>query len=305
MMSTLAVQEAMGMKVDREAVATLVLPQLWAMSMGPLLSVSQFKRFMDVIRKLGDRVEKEHDQYLRDTQRIEDRSSVAVNGATTPNMGGTVDFESLVGGSNGAVKPDTVIDDPNKWEDDVWGSIFNNTSQTTVITSPVSSPPLQHQQSQSLPSSPKFTNPGIGMSSKPTSSRPSRLGANPVPSTSFNSSAFSVPTESRPSLGSRSTLATSTPFVVPTPPLQPTISAFHAPAPNYNISLNPTPLMPMTSSPPLVPQGPSMGSMSNMGGMGGILAPSKPSQPSWPTTAATSAPKQLSKDDWGDFDPLA
>ena len=34
-LGTLAVQEAMGMKVDREAVATLVLPQLWAMSMGP------------------------------------------------------------------------------------------------------------------------------------------------------------------------------------------------------------------------------------------------------------------------------
>lgn len=34
-MSTLAVQEAMGTKVDRESVATLILPQLWAMSMGP------------------------------------------------------------------------------------------------------------------------------------------------------------------------------------------------------------------------------------------------------------------------------
>ena len=34
-MATLAVHEAMGMKVEREAVATLVLPQLWAMSMGP------------------------------------------------------------------------------------------------------------------------------------------------------------------------------------------------------------------------------------------------------------------------------
>ena len=36
-MATLSVQEAMGFKVDREAVATLVLPQLWAMSMGPCL----------------------------------------------------------------------------------------------------------------------------------------------------------------------------------------------------------------------------------------------------------------------------
>lgn len=34
-MATLSVQEAMGSKVDREAVATLVLPQLWNMSMGP------------------------------------------------------------------------------------------------------------------------------------------------------------------------------------------------------------------------------------------------------------------------------
>lgn len=34
-LATLTVQEAMGLKVDREAVATLVLPQLWTMSMGP------------------------------------------------------------------------------------------------------------------------------------------------------------------------------------------------------------------------------------------------------------------------------
>lgn len=34
-MATLSVQEAMGFKVDREAVAMLVLPQLWSMSMGP------------------------------------------------------------------------------------------------------------------------------------------------------------------------------------------------------------------------------------------------------------------------------
>ena len=34
-MTTLSVQEAMGFKVDREAVATLVLPQLWSMSIGP------------------------------------------------------------------------------------------------------------------------------------------------------------------------------------------------------------------------------------------------------------------------------
>ena len=62
-MATLGVQEAMGAKVDREAIATLVLPQLWAMSMGPcpcksllqshaltqipaVLNADQFGRFM-------------------------------------------------------------------------------------------------------------------------------------------------------------------------------------------------------------------------------------------------------------------
>lgn len=37
-MATLYVQEAMGFKVDREAVATAVLPQLWQMAMGPRAS---------------------------------------------------------------------------------------------------------------------------------------------------------------------------------------------------------------------------------------------------------------------------
>lgn len=39
-MATLSVQEAMGFKVDREAVATHVLPQLWAMAMSPRTSFS-------------------------------------------------------------------------------------------------------------------------------------------------------------------------------------------------------------------------------------------------------------------------
>lgn len=49
MMATLQVHEAMGVKVEREAVATLVLPQLWAMCVGPLLNVEQFGRFMQCV----------------------------------------------------------------------------------------------------------------------------------------------------------------------------------------------------------------------------------------------------------------
>jgi SCY1-like protein 2 len=83
---------------------------------------------MTVIRQLGDRVEKEHNQFLRDSQRLEDRSATAMDDALSgPSLGGTVDFESLVGRANGAtVKADTVAENSTSWEDDVWGSILTN-----------------------------------------------------------------------------------------------------------------------------------------------------------------------------------
>jgi SCY1-like protein 2 len=148
-MATLSVQEAMGLKVDREAVATLVLPQLWAMSIGPcrlcffcvhfllslswtVLNVEQFQRFMSVIKKLGDRVEKEHDQFLRDSQRIEDRSATAVNGSVDGlTTRGGMDFETLVGGAgSGNIKADTELN--GNWEDDVWGSILSSNSEVRI-----------------------------------------------------------------------------------------------------------------------------------------------------------------------------
>ncbi|KIJ60622.1 hypothetical protein HYDPIDRAFT_98218 [Hydnomerulius pinastri MD-312] len=312
MMATLSVQEAMGFKVDREAVATLVLPQLWSMSMGPLLNIEQFQRFMGAIRKLGDRVEKEHNQFLRDSQRIEDRSATA-NGVAAPNLNSGVDFESLVGRANGTVKPDTVIDNTKSWDDDVWGSIFNSTpeviSAITPVTpqtasTPATQPPVPLPQAQSLPSSPRPTN-------NATLSRPARLGAKPVPSTSFDRSVFST------------TIQSSQPPRVTSPPLQPqhTSSSFSNPStaatqrPNYNISLsdfsatsssstnsfasppsyiapNYTPFMSTTPSHPMT--APLQASPLSMGSM---LAPMQPTRP-----AATNKPP--SKDDWGDFDPL-
>ncbi|KAH7889933.1 kinase-like domain-containing protein [Phlebopus sp. FC_14] len=305
MMATLSVQEAMGFKVDREAVATLVLPQLWSMSMGPLLNVEQFQRFMSVIRKLGDRVEKEHNQFLRDSQRIENVSST-VNGVASQNLNSGLDFESLVGRANVTVKPDTVIDKTKSWDDDVWGSIFNNPQETDVSTptpqdtnmSAAQVPyAIPSQQAQSLPASPRLTN-------NATLSRPPQLGVKVVPASSFDRSAFSTP--SQPSQHLR----------ISSPPLQPQrASAFPdtfataAQKPNYNISLsdvsatpsstftspsytssNHTPLVSNNAihsftSPPLpVP-------------MGSILAPMQPARPVAPT-------KQVTKDDWGDFDPL-
>ncbi|KIJ17168.1 hypothetical protein PAXINDRAFT_111962 [Paxillus involutus ATCC 200175] len=310
MMTTLSVQEAMGLKVDREAVATFVLPQLWAMSMGPLLNIEQFQRFMSVIRKLGERVEKEHNQFLRDSQRIEDRSATA-NGVASPNLNTGVDFESLVGRANATVKPDTVIDSSTSWDDDVWGSIFNNTPETstgvsvatpvtpqTISTPAAQLPPMP--KTQSLPSSPRLTN------NLPVS-RPPRLGAKPVPSTSFDKSTFST------NLQPHQTLRASS------PPLQPqhvlsfsSPSAFTPQKPNYNISLSDASATPsstfatppsyttpnytsfMTTSPHPMTSPPLQASPLSMGSM---LAPMQPTRP-------VTTNKPLTKDDWGDFDPL-
>ncbi|KAJ3728853.1 other/SCY1 protein kinase [Lentinula raphanica] len=307
-MATLSVQEAMGFKVDREAVATLVLPQLWSMSMGPLLNVGQFQRFMEVIRKLGDRVEKEHDQFLRDSQRLEDRSAVTVDGATsTQSFVGSMDFESLVGGRNGAVQSNVTGGSvgtsagKTSWDDDVWGSIFNDTSSNngtpalapTSISTTIS--PVQ-----SLPSSPKQHAPIQAL----------KLGG-PRPSLSSVNS-FSLPNQRVSSLGSVPPLTANNAVGSFMTPLQPSntlssppkpvppLSGGSAPqGPNYNIALPSVPPVPNPTSPPTMSaMTPSMMNNSPMM-MGGLLTPSKPPQPSWNTSTKSST------NDWGDFDPLA
>lgn len=91
---------------------------------------------MAVIKKLGDRVEKEHDQFLRDSQRIEDRSATAVNGsADRLTSRGGMDFETLVGGAGPAsIKADTELN--GNWEDDVWGSILSSESEVRIPPKP-------------------------------------------------------------------------------------------------------------------------------------------------------------------------
>ena len=93
-----------------------------------VLNVEQFRRFMTVIKKLGERVEREHNQHLRDSQRIEDRSITANSSSAGIGIGGSLDFESLVGGASGnhGVKPEPVVGNGKTWEDDVWGSLLGS-----------------------------------------------------------------------------------------------------------------------------------------------------------------------------------
>ena len=160
-----------------------------------VLNVEQFQRFMAVIKKLGDRVEKEHDQFLRDSQRIEDRSATAVNGSADrlASRGG-MDFETLVGGAGPAsIKADTELN--GNWEDDVWGSILSSESEVRILPQTIKKremadfcrpqqspsisqtafvPPMSAQSqstTQSLPSSPRMNTPIGAPAPRPLTSR--------------------------------------------------------------------------------------------------------------------------------------
>ncbi|TXT13561.1 hypothetical protein VHUM_00928 [Vanrija humicola] len=332
-MATLSVQEAMGQKVSLEAIATLVLPQLWAMSMGPLLNADQFGRFMQVIKTLGARVEKEHSQHLREVRKMEEQTNAFSNGTTdgTPfdfngvGASGEVDFEALVKGQSGgsstaAAASASASLDP--WGDDGWGDSLSVNS----APAPTASPP----QSQSRATGGK-------------------LKARAIPSSSFNSSAFeSAPQPQRlPSFGAtapaqpqRAPSFGAAPvqpqrlgsFGATSAPLSPSLAGPTPPSsgPNYNLSLQPqapkpssptyasfgAPLQPARSPPrpaaqpsfaapsfsalppPIAAQPQSYGQpRPPPGWTSGLMQPTAAPKPAWGSG-------QASKSDWGDFDPL-
>jgi SCY1-like protein 2 len=268
---------------------------------------------MEVIRKLGDRVEKEHNQFLRDSQRIGDHSSKDSNGRTgSISISNNMDFESLVGGANGAsIKTENKVDNVKSWDDDVWESIFTSNDgvrtdldlcldsfiEPFMQAAPIPPPAtVVRNQVPSLPPSPKSPRNQFPNLST-TTSRPFASAA------SFKAGITPSPLQPR---SSAPVMQANVPAgLVTTPALQ------NQPAkPNYNISLTPaisqiasplgqSSLQPMTPHNLLATSSPAMAAPPQMGS---LLAPSKPIQPSWPTGGA---PKPGTKNDWGDFDPLA
>ncbi|CAO1613037.1 unnamed protein product [Parajaminaea phylloscopi] len=110
MVATLAVHEALSTKVDRDTLAIHIIPQLWSMSMGPLLNAEQFEKFMKATREMGEKVAKEHLAHLKEVKRMQDHTDQyssgggGLNGSQASSMGGLghegggeVDFATLVG----------------------------------------------------------------------------------------------------------------------------------------------------------------------------------------------------------------
>ncbi|KAI7859992.1 hypothetical protein BDC45DRAFT_166554 [Circinella umbellata] len=107
MLSTLAVYDELGKHLDKEIIATEILPQLWRMSFGPLLNLEQFRKFMKTIRELTTRVEEAHTRHLQEVKSLEDQTR-SVSAKSSPMSGNgqmgvdeEVSFEALVQGGAG------------------------------------------------------------------------------------------------------------------------------------------------------------------------------------------------------------
>ena len=74
MMAALKVLKQVGKIADSEFLALDVLPILWTFSLGPLLNLRQFNEYMDLIRTLSSRIEREQ------TRKLKDLASNSTNG---------------------------------------------------------------------------------------------------------------------------------------------------------------------------------------------------------------------------------
>ncbi|PKS11553.1 hypothetical protein jhhlp_003318, partial [Lomentospora prolificans] len=90
MMAAHDVLKVVGDAADIEFVAMDILPVLWTMSLGPLLSLQQFQTYMDLIKHLSRKVEDEHSKKLQEL-------SGPSNGATVAPTEDFVAFGGLTG----------------------------------------------------------------------------------------------------------------------------------------------------------------------------------------------------------------
>ena len=135
MMAALKVFRQISQVADVEFVALEILPILWNFSLGPLLNVQQFASFMELIKSLSSKVEREHTRKLQELASANGNSSSknldsAFGGLATASDGdmdgsGTSDFERLVLGKTQDAKP----------VENVWGVWESSRSPKSATTS--------------------------------------------------------------------------------------------------------------------------------------------------------------------------
>ncbi|PGH02139.1 SCY1 protein kinase [Blastomyces parvus] len=107
MMAALNVFRQVGQIADTEFIALEIIPTLWNFSLGPLLNVQQFARFMDLIKSLSSKVEQQQTKKLQSLSSSNDSGNPRTSDSNLFGMmeaanGGTdvehtrSDFERLV-----------------------------------------------------------------------------------------------------------------------------------------------------------------------------------------------------------------
>lgn len=341
MVATLAVHEAMAGKVGRETLATAIIPQLWVMSMGPMLNADQFGRFMKAVKEMGERVEKEHTAHLRDMKRMQEhtdsytgegaRAAGGAGGASGIGAGGEIDFATLVGQaktSGGGEK--SVVDDPFGLSDDFaglgtsggGGAGFGVASDISPAVSSVHTlvggltPTHTGRPTSTLTASKlngsssrtsSYTAP-TAVAATPTLAPPPSYTTRPTTLTTAPSSSF---TSAAATPSWSNVLQPSSSSISPLPATQPAASTTSGP--NYNISLPPatgsaftatSPSSTMFGAPPAIEPASAP-----------ALAPKPapmPAPASWGGSvlqpnkpAANAMAKAKGADAWKDFDPFA
>lgn len=116
MMAALKVFRQIGTVADTDFLALEVMPILWSFSLGPLLDLSQFKAFMDVIKSMSGKIEAEQLRKLQELSSSKGGDSRTMSpthnmpsGAITHSnqvVGAEDDFEKLVLGNKNAERTD-------------------------------------------------------------------------------------------------------------------------------------------------------------------------------------------------------
>ncbi|KAL7753698.1 Protein kinase domain-containing protein ppk32 [Sorochytrium milnesiophthora] len=148
-MGILKILHEMGKEhLEKEVVATEILPELWRISIDPLLSVSQFKAFMAAIKELTAKVEEQHMRHLAELKTMEDQSKsmASMSGNAAPTD--VSDFEQLL--KAGPVDPDMPFEVSSKSPNALARPIVppsTNIAAPTVAPMRLAPPPAQSNSS--------------------------------------------------------------------------------------------------------------------------------------------------------------
>lgn len=282
MMAALNVFRQVGAVVDTDFLALEILPILWNFSLGPLLDLQQFGAFMDLVKSLSAKIEREQTKKLRELSSSEasgfgngtGSSFKAVHEPGQPDVDHTRnDFERLVLGKGATTS--------NGHEADLWAS---SSSEAIAVKTQSQVPSFSWSSKPPITTSPQTNNtfrsitpdysassaPSLGLTSKQSSAGPQSTPASQPSTIAWNTRNIAGPQPNLQATTSNSSLAAManmntrsatsqfstqssgySPFFIPPPPSAPAANlrngvagaAGYSTSSSQNTSLNSPPKM--------------------------------------------------------------